>query len=104
MNSSQTQSALTSLGMVLAAVFAVLVATGKLTADQSSMLQSEILAAVSAVVTLGFAVWKLIPHSNANKTKAAAAIPGVNIGVSAMAPPSVLAVANDPTVKNVNTI
>ena len=95
MNSSQQTSAMTSLAMVLAAVFSVLVAMGKLSSSDAASLQNAILAAVGGCVTLGLLVWKLIPHSNTNKIVAASTVPGVTVTVAPNAAPPLVAVAND---------
>lgn|SRR4051812_25100258 len=98
MNASQKQSLMTSVGIVLAAVFSVLVAVGKVTPEQSSILQNSILTVLGAGVTVGLAVWKLFSHSDENKVVEADALPGVSVSVKEkVASPAIVATALLPT-------
>ncbi len=99
LNQSTIMSAVTSILML---VGMYLVASGKLTSDQWTAQSRDIVTAIGSLITVGIGIWKLIPHSDVNKVVAAKAVDGVSIVVAPTAPAPLVAMANDPTVPNIN--
>lgn len=105
MNADQITSLATTLMVIVGSVFSVLVATGKLTTEQSSTLTNALSASLPALITLGVTVWKLVGHSDAAKVEGMKTVPGVHVAVdTTAASEAVKAVAEDPKVPNVNPI
>jgi len=92
----KVQSILTSAGLIIGTILGLLAAMGKISQADASNLQNEIMAAIAACVTLGIALLKLLPHTDANVAKAAAEVPGVTVTVKPLAASKdMVAVAND---------
>jgi len=103
MNSDIKTSIMTSVGMIVATILGVLVALGKITPGDASTLKDALLGGIGGIVTLALLLYKLIPHTTANKLAAVAGpasspTPGVKVTVDpTVAAPALVAVANDTT-------
>lgn len=109
MNSGMKTSSLGSVTMVIGAIFTVLVMTGKLTSDQSSMLQNAIISTIPGIITIGGFIWSLLPHRDASVVLAASKVPGVHplqvdISPDSLAPLAVQAVAANRSIPSVQAV
>jgi hypothetical protein len=104
MNPDQLKSFGTSLLVIVSTVLTVLVATGKITSEQSSNFTNSLQALIPAIITVIICVYKIFPHADAAKVTAASNVPGVQVSVDTKAASvPVAAVAADPKT-NVNPL
>ena len=101
MNKDQITSLATTL---LAIAGSYLVGSGKMTSDQWSTFTNALMTAIPAVGVVAVTLWKLVPHTDANKVVAASQVPGVLVAVDpTKAAAVVTAVANDSSNAVTNT-